>query len=77
MLLLGDREVRECQEVTFTKDILGARGQSQSRLGSWQSVEAEEWFRAVEGDVPEIRNPDWAVVFHEALEPERRMQLLG
>lgn len=33
MLLLGDREVRECQEVTFTKDILSAGGQSQSKPG--------------------------------------------
>ena len=62
MLLLGDREVRECQEVTFTKDILSAGGQSQSVYGFWQLVQPDKQFRAVEGDVPEILNPDWAVL---------------
>lgn len=32
-LLLGDRKVRECEEVTLTKDILGAGGQSQQGRG--------------------------------------------
>lgn len=54
MLLLGDKEVRECQEVTFTKDILSAGGQSQSGVGLWQSVKPDVRFRAVEGVVPEM-----------------------
>lgn len=34
MLLLGDREVRKCQKVTFTKDILSAGGQPHEDLTS-------------------------------------------
>lgn len=60
MLLLGDREVRECQEVTFTKDILSVGGQSQYGLVFLQSVQPHERVRAVERDVLEILNPDWA-----------------
>lgn len=52
MLLLGVREVRECQAVTFTKDILSAGGQSQRR----RSVKPGVWFRAVDG--VESRDPE-------------------
>lgn len=39
MLLLGDREVRECQEVTLSKDILSAGGHSRFN----QTRDSDQW----------------------------------